>query len=414
MRRETRHTNPVHGTGSDVAVDQAHEAVGGAGTPAATGTLHREEAPGGAAQSTASQWRLIWRRFRKHRMAMTGLVVTAFLYVVAAFAGFIAPYDASATQAEMTYAPPTRLHVVDTSDASGEGWDWGLYYHGYSVVQDPETLALEYTVDESVTVPVRLFARGAEYELFGLIPTDVHLIGPADPGTRTPMYLWGSDRLGHDVFSRVVLGTQISMSVGLVGVALAFVLGITLGGVSGYFGGRVDMVIQRMIETFMSIPTLPLWLGLAAAVPRDWGPVQQYLAITVVLSLVGWTGLAREVRGRFLSLREEDFVTAARLDGVRQPGIIFSHMLPSFTSHLIATLTLSIPTMILAETSLSFLGFGLQSPTVSWGVLLQEATNLRAIADAPWLLLPGVAVVVAVLALNFLGDGLRDSADPYR
>ncbi|SEE85637.1 ABC transporter permease [Ruania alba] len=378
------------------------------GVPTDTGTRRGRK---GAGAAKASQWRLIARRFRKHRLAMIGLIMTLFLYVVAAFAAFIAPYGSGDLNAEFTYAPPTPLQVVDTS---GDGWDWGLYYHGYSVEQDPETLALAFTVDESVKVPVELFAEGPEYRFWGLFTTNVHLIGPADPDTAHPMYLWGADRLGHDLFSRVVLGTQISMSVGLVGVSLAFVLGITLGGLSGYFGGRVDTLIQRIIETFMAIPTLPLWLGLAAAVPRDWGPVQQYLAITVVLSLVGWTGLAREVRGRFLSLREEDFVTAAKLDGAGKPTIIFSHMLPSFTSHLIATLTLSIPAMILAETALSFLGIGLQPPTVSWGVLLQEAQNLRAIATAPWLMLPGAAVVVAVLSLNFLGDGLRDSADPYR
>ncbi|QOR71112.1 ABC transporter permease [Ruania alkalisoli] len=362
-------------------------------------------------QATASQWSLIWRRFRKHKLAMAGLIVTGLLYVIAVLAGFLAPYTTTDLSAEHTYAPPTSLHLVDTS---GGSWDWGLHYYGYAVEQDPETLALTYTVDETQKVPVELFAQGSEYEFWGLFSTNIHLLGPADPGTEHPMYLWGADRLGHDVLSLIIHGTRISMSVGLVGVALAFVLGISLGGASGYFGGRIDTIIQRVIELFMSIPTLPLWLGLAAAIPRDWGPVTRYLAITVVLSFVGWTGLAREVRGRFLSLREEDFVTAAKLDGARQPAIIFSHMLPSFTSHLIATLTLSIPAMILAETALSFLGLGLQPPTVSWGVLLQEAQNLRVIASAPWLLLPGAAVISAVLALNFLGDGLRDSADPYR
>ncbi|TDE16060.1 ABC transporter permease [Jiangella asiatica] len=362
-----------------------------------------------AAVSVASQWRLMWWRFRKHKLALAGLVVTATLYLVAVFAGFLAPYDSSHLDPEYTYAPPQRLHVVDTSD----GWDWGLYVNGYTAEQDPETLEIRFEVDEDTKVPVELFARGPSYTLFGLIETNIHVIGPADPDG-PPMYLLGADRLGRDQLSRIIHGTRVSMSVGLVGVAVAFVLGVTLGGVSGYLGGKVDTVIQRMVEFFMSLPTLPLWLGLAAAVPTDWGPLARYFMITVVLSFVAWTSLAREVRGRFLSLREEDFVMAAKLDGVGRRAIIFSHMLPSFTSHLIATLTLSIPAMILAETALSFLGLGLQPPVVSWGVLLQEAQQIRVISTAPWLLLPGLAVVVAVLSLNFMGDGLRDAADPYR
>lgn len=397
---------------SDQLSATATPGIDSQGEPGGTPTDHRVgRARKGAGQATASQWSLIWRRFRKHKLAMIGLTVTGFLYVVAAFAGFLAPYTTTDLSAQHTYAPPTSLHLVDTS---GGSWDWGLHYYGYQVEQDPDTLALTYTVDETQKVPVEFFAQGSTYEFWGLFTTNVHLIGPADPGTEHPMYLLGADRLGHDLLSLIIHGTRISMSVGLVGVTLAFLLGITLGGVSGFVGGKVDTLIQRVIELFMSIPTLPLWLGLAAAIPGEWGPVTRYLAITVVLSLVGWTGLARVVRGRFLSLREEDFVTAARLDGAGRPAIIFSHMLPSFTSHLIAALTLSIPAMILAETALSFLGLGLQPPTVSWGVLLQEAQNLRAIASAPWLLLPGAAVVAAVLSLNFLGDGLRDSADPYR
>ncbi|PZF80806.1 ABC transporter permease [Jiangella anatolica] len=362
------------------------------------------------ATSVAPPRKLLWWRFRKHRLAMAGLVVTGLFCFVAVFADFLAPYDSGHFNADYTYAPPQALKVVDTS---GDGWDWGLYVNGYLSERDPDTLEQTFTVDESTRIPVRLFARGPSYELFGLFETDIHLIGPADPDGQ-PMYLLGADRLGRDLVSRIVHGTRVSMSVGLVGVAVAFVLGIVLGGVSGYVGGRTDTVIQRMVEFFMSLPTLPLWLGLAAAIPRDWGPLTRYFAITVVLSFVAWTGLAREVRGRFLSLREEDFVTAALLDGVGRAGIIFRHILPSLTSHLIATLTLSIPAMILAETALSFLGLGLQPPVVSWGVLLQEAQQIRVISSAPWLLLPGLAVVSVVLALNFLGDGLRDAADPYR
>lgn len=359
----------------------------------------------------APQRKLVWWAFRKHKLAMAGLWVTLAFYFVAVFAEFLAPYNTSHVNADYAYAPPQWLHVVDTS---GDGWDWGLYVHGYKAERDPETLEQTFTTDESAKVPVQLFAKGEPYELFGLITWDRHLIGPTDPDAAHPMYLLGADQLGRDQVSRIIHGTRVSMSIGLVGVGMAFFLGIILGGISGYFGGKVDVVIQRMVEFFMSLPTLPLWMGLAAAVPREWSSLQRYFAITVVLSLIAWTNLAREVRGRFMSLREEDFVTATRLDGTGQPRIIFSHMLPSFTSHLIATLSLAIPTMILAETALSFLGLGLQAPVVSWGVLLQGATEINVIANAPWLLLPGVAVVAAVLALNFLGDGLRDAADPYK
>ena len=241
---------------------------------------------------------------------------------------------------------------------------------------------------------------------------DRHLIGAKDPDQE--VYFLGADRNGRDMASRIVYGTRVSMSIGLAGVAMSFVLGLVLGGISGYFGGRIDNLIQRVIEFLMSVPTIPLWMGLSAAVPREWGAIQTYLAITVILSLIGWTDLARVVRGRFLSLRQEDFVTAARLDGCRSGRVIGRHMLPSFTSHIIASLTLAVPFMILAETSLSFLGLGLQAPVVSWGVLLQEAQNIHSISGAPWVLLPGVAVTVAVLVLNFVGDGVRDAADPYR
>ncbi|TDD68463.1 ABC transporter permease [Jiangella aurantiaca] len=387
--------------------DSPPERPGVAADPAPDGA-HLAVEP--EAVSVASQWKLMWWRFRRHRLAMAGLIVTALFYFVAVFADFLAPYGSGTFESEHTYAPPQTLRIVDTS---GDGWDWGLYVHGYRAERDPETLELRYAVDEATRIPVRLFAEGETYRLFGLFETDIHLFGTADPDA-PPVHLLGADRLGRDQLSRIIHGTRISMSVGLIGVSVAFVLGILLGGVSGYVGGKTDTVIQRVVEFFMSLPTLPLWLGLAAAVPRDWGPLTRYFAITVVLSFVAWTGLAREVRGRFLSLREEDFVTAAKLDGVGRPGVIFRHMLPSFTSHLIATLTLSIPAMILAETALSFLGLGLQAPVVSWGVLLQEAQQIRVISTAPWLLLPGLAVVTAVLALNFLGDGLRDAADPYR
>lgn len=361
------------------------------------------------AVSATPQRTLVWRALRRHRLAMASLVVLAGFYLVALFAEFVAPFPADHLDAQLTYAPPQRLHVIDRT---GDGLRLGLYVHPYTSEVDSESFEIRYQVDESRTIPVRLFARGEPYRLWGLIPTDRHLIGPADPDQ--PMYLLGADRNGRDLLSRLVHGTRVSMSIGLVGVAIGLLLGVTLGGISGYFGGRVDTLIQRVVEFVMSLPTLPLWLGLAAALPLDWGPLTRYFAITVILSGLAWTDLARVVRGRFLSLREEQFVMAAQLDGARWPRIVFSHMLPLFTSHLIASLTLAIPAMILAETALSFLGLGLQPPAVSWGVLLQDAQNVRVLATAPWLLLPGAAVVVAVLAFNFVGDGLRDAADPYQ
>lgn len=358
---------------------------------------------------TAKQWTLIRRAFFRHKLAVIGLAVTLAIYFVAIFAEFLAPFTTSKFNANYVYAPPQQLHILDRS---GGGWDWGLYVYGYKSTQNPQTLALTFKTDRSKKIPVRLFTHGAKYKLFGLLPTDIHLIGPADP--RQPMYLLGADRNGRDLLSRMIYATRISMSIGLVGVGMAFVLGLALGGVSGYFGGKVDTFIQRIIEFLISLPTLPLWLGLAAALPGSWGPLQRYFAITVILAILAWTSLARVARGRFLSLRSEDFVTAAALDGNSHPRIIFRHMLPSLTSYLIAHMTLAIPGMILAETSLSFLGLGLQPPVVSWGVLLEDAQNVRVVATAPWLLLPGAAVVIAVLALNFLGDGLRDAADPYK
>ena len=289
---------------------------------------------------------------------------------------------------------------------------------GYKVEVHPVALRKMFVVDEEAKIPVRPFVHGSPYKLLGLFETDMHLIGPAeydeDPNRIvTPMYLLGGDRIGRDVLSRIIYGTRISMTIGLVGVALSFFIGILLGGLSGFYSGWVDNIIQRGIELLRSMPTTPLWMGLAAALPSSWTPIQVFFGITVLLSLIGWTGLARVVRGRFLALRTEDFVMSARLDGNSTLRIIRVHMIPSFASHIIASLTLAIPGMILAETALSFLGLGLRPPIVSWGVLLKEAQNIRSVATAPWLLLPGGAVIIAVLALNFLGDGLRDAADPY-
>ena len=357
--------------------------------------------------AVAGQWRLFWLKFRKHRLAFASLFVVIAMYLVAAFAEFVAPFDPNATSATYTYAPPQRVHL----------WHEGEFMPhvlGLSMTLNTESMRREFTRNPDNPVPIGLLVPTEPYRVLGLIPMSVKLFGPLDPGPRTAMYLFGADRLGRDIFSRVVYGARISLSIGLIGVALSLVLGVLIGGVSGFFGGPVDTVIQRVIEFLRSIPTIPLWMGLAAAIPLSWSPLSVYFMITLIISLIGWTGLAREVRGKFLSLRNEDFVIAARLDGMSEFGIIVHHLVPSFISHIIAVLTLSIPVMILSETALSFLGIGLQPPIISWGVLLQEAQNIRAVSQAPWLLFtPAAAIVIAVLSLNFLGDGLRDAADPY-
>jgi peptide/nickel transport system permease protein len=365
------------------------------------------DAPANEDFSVASQWQLMWWKFRRHKLAMICAVVVLLFYVVALLVEFIAPYNPSTQDATRVYHPPTSIHF---RDADGDLHLWPFIY-GTSSARNLDTLELEFEEDTSGRFPLRVFAKGDSYELFGLIPWDRHLIGSGTPDVQ--LSLLGADSQGRDVFSRLVYGTRISMSIGLVGVAISFVLGIVIGGVSGYYGGRIDTIIQRVIEFVRSMPTIPLWLGLAAALPPNWSILRIYLAITIILSLIGWTGLARVVRGRTLALREEDFVMAARLSGTSQRRIMFRHLVPSFMSHIIAALTLAIPEMIIAETSLSFLGLGLRDPAISWGVLLQDAQNIRSVALAPWLLAPGVVVVIAVLALNFLGDGLRDAADPY-
>ncbi|MEJ7838755.1 MAG: ABC transporter permease [Thermomicrobiales bacterium] len=355
----------------------------------------------------ASQWKLMWLKFRKHRLAVLGMIVIILIYLIAMFAEFVAPMRPTQTFADYTYAPPQFIHVVDTSD----GFDPGMFAYDYTTGVDMVNFTRTFEIDTSTKVPIGFFVKGQPYELFGLFPMDRHLVGSTDP--QKPVFLLGTDRLGRDMFSRIVYGARISMSIGLIGVALSLVLGVALGGMSGYYGGWIDNVIQRVIEVIRAVPTIPLWMGLAAALPPGWSGIRVYLGITVILSLIGWTGLARVVRGRFLAMREEEFILAAKLDGTRESRIIARHMVPSFLSHIIASVTLSIPAMILAETSLSFLGLGLRPPTVSWGVLLQEAQNIRTVATAPWLFAPGIAIVIAVLAFNFMGDGLRDAADPY-
>ena len=360
-------------------------------------------------EAQASQWRLMWLAFRRNRLAVLGLVIVALLYFVAAFAEFLAPFEASSYDSRAVYHPPQEFRLFDRS-AEG-GWDFAPHFVGMKLVRDPLTLQGEFQPDPESKIGVEFFTRGWSYNFLGLIPTDLHLFGPSDPDER--FYVLGADRLGRDMLSRIIAGTRISMSIGLVGVALTLVLGLILGGIAGYYGGKVDSVIQRIIEVVMSLPSIPIWLGLSAAMPMDWSSVTRYFAITLILSLMAWVELARVVRGRFLALRNEEFVAAARLDGGSEARIIFRHMLPSLTSHIIASVTLAIPAMILAETALSFLGLGLQPPTVSWGVLLQEVQNVRSLAEGPWLFSPAVLVLVAVLALNFMGDGMRDAADPY-
>jgi peptide/nickel transport system permease protein len=368
----------------------------------------RADAVGDNKLLVAGQWQLMLWKFTRHRVAVASGVIVLFIYLVGLLAEFVAPADPHAYNARYTFAPPQQLKLFrDTPD----GLVLGLHVNGYRVEVDQEALRRSFVLDEGAVIPVGLFVVGAPYRLFGLFDSDRHLIGPVEPGA--PFFMLGADRLGRDLLSRLVHGARVSMSIGLVGVAISLVLGVMLGGISGYFGGTIDSAIQRVIEFLISLPTIPLWMGLAAAIPLTWDPLLVYFLVTLILSLIGWTQLARQVRGLFLSLKSEDFVTAARLDGNSEMRVILRHMVPAFTSHIIASVTLAIPAMILAETSLSFLGIGLRSPIISWGVLLQDAQNIRSLATAPWLFWPGAAVVVAVLALNFLGDGLRDAADPY-
>jgi peptide/nickel transport system permease protein len=353
----------------------------------------------------ASQGRLIVRRFRRHRVAFISLILLVLMYLVALFAQFVAPYDKLQSFDDQTYAAPTQIHIVDAQGA----WHLPFVYASHTKV-DKTDFTYTTVVDTTKRYPVTLFAKSKPYELLGLIPADHKLIGVDGP---QPLYLAGADRLGRDALSRAIYGSQISLLVGFGAVIVSFVLGIIIGGISGFFGGWIDAIFQRIIDLIISIPLIPLWMALSAAVPQSWTGIQTYFAITLILSLVGWTGLARVVRGRIIALREEDYVTAARISAAGSASIIRRHMLPAMTSYLIVHITISIPGVILGETTLSFLGLGISAPDVSWGSLLQDGQDVTVLSSYPWLLIPALFLVIAVVLFNFVGDGMRDAADPY-
>jgi peptide/nickel transport system permease protein len=351
----------------------------------------------------ASQWRLMWLKFKRHRLAMIGMVGVILLYLMAVFNSFLSPYTPE-HRTQYPFAAPNGLHFFRDGRIDP-------YVYGLTLKADPATMSRKIVQDREQTFDVNFFARGPEYDLLGFIPTNIRLMQVEEGGV---LLFFGTDSLGRDIFSRALNGATISLSVGLVGVAISFFLGAIIGGFSGYYGGPFDNIVQRLIEFLIAIPTIPLWLALSAAIPQGWSPLQVYFAITLILSIQGWTGMARVVRGKLLQLREEDFVLDAQLAGASDWRIVVVHMLPAFASYLIVNLTLAIPFMILGETALSYLGLGLRPPVVSWGVLMQEAQNVQAILLYPWLLIPGLFVVGTVLAFSFFGDGLRDAADPYK
>ena len=356
----------------------------------------------------ASQWQLMWRSFLRHRVAVASGIILLGFYGISAFAEFLSMGDPAVGTHRYHLLQPQTVHW----------WDGGFNPHvkGLEGGRDPRTSRKTYTVLPDEKIQLGFFVQGFEYKLLGLFKTDRHFMGFTDPEVykeRPAPYVLGSDAVGRDQWSRLMIASRISLTIGLVGVLLAFILGVSLGALSGYYGGWVDQVIQRMIEILTSIPTIPLWMGLAATIPRDWSVIRVYFAITVILSIISWTGMARVVRGKFLALREEDFVMAAQLVGASRGRIIFRHMVPVFTSHIIAAATLAIPGMIITETALSYLGLGLRPPAVSWGVMLQQAQNVQTVALFPWLMFVAIPVIIVVLAFNFFGDGIRDAADPY-
>lgn len=353
----------------------------------------------------ATQWQLIRWRFRRHKVAMVALILLVTLYVTAIFCEFVSPYTATSRFEGLQMAPPSRIHIVH------EGSLMRPFVYARTKTLDPETFRFTFTDDISQPYPIFFFVEGEMYKFWGLFRTNIHLFGTGPDGT--PITLFGTDELGRDIFSRTFYGSRVSLSISLMGVILSFGIGVLLGGISGYLGGTTDEVIQRFIDVLIAIPLIPFWMALSAALPRTWTSIQTYLAITVILAILTWPGLARVVRGKLLALREEDYAMAAQAAGASKPRIIFRHLMPGFTSHLIVALTLAIPGAILGETALSYLGLGIQPPAVSWGVLLRDAQDLVVIAQQPWRMIPALFVIGAVLLFNFVGDGLRDAADPY-
>ncbi len=353
----------------------------------------------------ASQWKLMWWKLKRHKVALVSGAILLLMYLIAAFCEVVAPYELQTRNSQYVYSPPQSIHLFH------DGEFVGPFVYGWERTLNMENLKREYTEDPSRVYPLRFFCQGDPYRFWGLFESQFHLVCPAEGGI---LYLLGTDRLGRDVLSRIIYGSRISLTIGLLGITVSFTLGIIIGGLAGYYGGWVDNIVQRMIEILRSFPEIPLWMALSAVLPVHWSPLLIYFGITMILAILDWTGLARAVRSKLLSLREEDYCTAAQLMGARPKRVIFRHLVPGFMSHLIASATLSIPAMILGETALSFLGLGLRPPITSWGVLLNEAQNINVVALYPWLMLPVVPVIVIILAFNFFGDGLRDAADPYK
>ena len=353
----------------------------------------------------ATQWQLMWWKLKRHRLAMISGAVLAFMYFSVIISEFLAPYALTTRNTDFIYAPPQTINFFHDGEFQGP------FVYGLKYQLNMTNLKREYQEDKQSIQKIRFFCKSDPYKFWGHVAASTHLFCPSATGT---LFLLGTDRLGRDVLSRIIYGTRISLTVGLLGIIFSFIIGITIGGLAGYFGGWVDNLSQRSIEIIRSFPELPLWMALSASLPVTWSPILIYFGITIILGMLDWTGLARAVRSKLLSLREEDFALAAQLMGAKPQRIITRHLLPSFTSHLIASATLSIPSMILGETALSFLGLGLRPPITSWGVLLTEAQNMNAVELYPWIMTPVIPVIIVVLAFNFFGDGLRDAADPYR